>query len=273
MSEIKLNDILQLTKEEIQQYKVHIAVRNNQGVSPLDVFLRDKDEWREWNEYKGHRNDWNRQYIFTLIQDYHRYDKYVFGGVFEVKERLEDYYSVVLSDKFSSFIGRLVIDYHQGQRQVRRRFEEVIDDFLVSEISDKAYAGVDFPGYENINIDFLSLEFVINNQKQDWKVALENMKGVYLIVDKKNGKKYVGSAYGNSGIWSRWACYIGSGHGGNDELVEVIQANGLDYARENFKFTLLEIYTMKTDDESIIRRESYWKEVLLTRGKFGYNKN
>ena len=156
---------------------------------------------------------------------------------------------------------------------MRRKFEEVIDDFYVSEILNKAYAGVDFPGYENINIDFTSLEFIINNQKQDWKVALENMKGVYLIVDKKNGKKYVGSASGADGIWSRWACYIGSGHGGNDELVEVINENGLDYARNNFKFSLLEIYSMKTDTESIIRRESFWKEVLLTRGKFGYNSN
>lgn len=273
MDGIKLNDILQLSKEEIYQYKVHIAVRNDQGVSPLDVFLRDRDEWREWNEYRGHRNDWNRKYIFTLIQDYHRYDKYVFGGIFEVKERLEDCYSVSLSDVFSSLIGRLVVDYHQGQRQMRRKFEEVIDDFYVSEILNKAYAGVDFPGYENINIDFTSLEFIINNQKQDWKVALENMKGVYLIVDKKNGKKYVGSASGADGIWSRWACYIGSGHGGNDELVEVINENGLDYARNNFKFSLLEIYSMKTDTESIIRRESFWKEVLLTRGKFGYNSN
>ena len=123
------------------------------------------------NQFQG------RKYIFTLIQDYHRYDKYVFGGIFEVKERLEDCYSVSLSDVFSSLIGRLVVDYHQGQRQMRRKFEEVIDDFYVSEILNKAYAGVDFPGYENINIDFTSLEFIINNQKQDWKVALENMKG------------------------------------------------------------------------------------------------
>lgn len=152
-------------------------------------------------------------------------------------------------------------------------FENYIDKFVVTELLDKPYAGVDFPGYDNIDIYFPSLEFVIKNQKQDWKVALENMKGVYLIVDKKNGKKYVGSAYVDSGIWSRWCCYIGSGHGGNDELVKVIDANGIDYARENFKFSLLEVFTMKTDDESIIRRESFWKEVLLIRGKFGYNNN
>jgi hypothetical protein len=31
--------------------------------------------------------------------------------------------------------------------------------------------------------------------KADWKAALENVKGVYLIVDRSHGKMYVGSAY------------------------------------------------------------------------------
>ena len=167
------------------------------------------------------------------------------------------------------------MDFYRRPGLMGRGFniETFMDEFVVTEILEKPYAGVNFPGYDSIDIDFSSLEFIINNQKQDWKVALENVKGVYLIVDKKNGKKYVGSAYGADGIWSRWACYIGSGYGGNDELVEVINANGLDYARKNFKFSLLEIYTMKTDAESIIYRESFWKDVLLTRGKFGYNSN
>jgi hypothetical protein len=62
------------------------------------------------------------------------------------------------------------------------------------------------------------------------------VKGVYLIVDKKNGKMYVGSAYGDLGIWSRWSCYIGTGHGWNDELTKLIKDNGIQYARDNFQF-------------------------------------
>lgn len=94
-----------------------------------------------------------------------------------------------------------------------------------------------------------------------------------MIVDKSNGKKYVGSAYGDNGIWSRWSTYILTGHGYNDELVDLITKNGLDYARKNFHFAILELRSMKTDDDTIINRESFWKEVLLTRGNFGYNKN
>lgn len=64
-----------------------------------------------------------------------------------------------------------------------------------------------------------------------------------------------------------------TGHGWNDGLTELISKNGLEYARDHFKITLLEYRPMKTDDSTIIERENYWKEVLLSRGTFGYNKN
>ena len=147
------------------------------------------------------------------------------------------------------------------------------DEFSVSEITQKPYAGEDFPGYDNVRIDFSALELLVKNQRMDWRVALENVKGVYLIADKNNGKKYVGSAYGDSGIWSRWSAYTTTGHGGNDELVSLISKNGIEYARKNFQFAILELRSMKTDDNTIIDREKFWKDVLLTRGDFGYNKN
>jgi hypothetical protein len=137
----------------------------------------------------------------------------------------------------------------------------------------KPFDGVSFPGYENISIDFSDLEHLIRIQKTDWKAPLENVKGVYLIVDKSNGRKYVGSAYGNFGLWSRWSNYIMTGHGHNDELVSLIKAKGIQYARDYFRVSLFEYYPMKTDDNFILKRESFWKNVVLSRGIFGYNKN
>lgn len=51
--------------------------------------------------------------------------------------------------------------------------------------------------------------------KESWRTALENQKGVYLITDLSNGKKYVGSAYGNQVLLGRWSAYAASGHGGS----------------------------------------------------------
>ena len=59
----------------------------------------------------------------------------------------------------------------------------------------------------------------------------------------------------------------------NDELTRLIAKRGRDYARRFFRFALLEYLSMKVDDDVVIRREGYWKEVLLSRGKYGYNKN
>ena len=130
-----------------------------------------------------------------------------------------------------------------------------------------------FPGHENINIDFPDLEAVFKYQKNDWKGALENVKGIYVVADKSNGKKYVGSAYGDGGIWSRWEDYVKTGHGHNRELTKLISQKGIKYARQCFKFSLLEYRPMTTGTDIITKRESFWKEILLSRGQFGYNKN
>lgn len=280
MDNINLNELLHFSDEEIYKYKLHLAAKNSEGTQPLDVFARDFEEWKYWNEWRNNKDDFNRQYIFSLIQDYHRPNMYVFGGIFEVVERYDNYvetevgYKVILCDKLKQLIGRLIVELTSYRTRIRSyKLETYIDDLLINEITEKPYQGIPFPGYDKVLIDFPTLEILARNQKSDWRETLQHQKGVYVIVDKSNGKKYVGSAYNNEGIWSRWCCYAGTAHGGNDQLVELIEKEGLDYARKNFQFSILEVWPMRTDDETITKRESFWKDVLQTRGKFGYNSN
>lgn len=104
-----------------------------------------------------------------------------------------------------------------------------------------------------------------------WYTALKNIKGIYIITDKSNGKHYVGSAYGEYSFWSRWAQYSENGHGENIELKKIIEENSINYA-QNFLFSILEIRSAITADKEIIEREQHWKNILLSR-EFGYNKN
>lgn len=271
---IKLTDILEF--EDEKKYKVHLANWNGHN-QPLDIFVSSKKDWEGWNSWRSEKDDFNRQYIFSLMDYYHEPNTWLFGGVYEVVKRLNKTrakgYEIKLTNQFKPFIGRLKIKWQRSGRAKARRLENCLAEFEVSEILKEEYTGEVFCGYENINHDFHILESIFLTGKPDWKAALENVKGVYLITDKKNGKKYVGSAYGGSGIWSRWSCYIGNGHGHNDELTTLIKAKGKQYARDNFRFSLLEYRPMRADDNAIIERETYWKEALLSRGEFGYNKN
>lgn len=271
--QIPLSEILHF--QNPKDYKVHLASWNGK-VQPLDVFLRDRNEWKGWNEWRSEKDDFNRQYVFSLIDYYHEPNVWLFGGVYKVVKRMNvtrgKGYQVALTNQYESLIGRLKVQWKRTGRAKSRRMENCLETFTVNEILRGEYEGEAFCGYEGINHDFRILENIFLSSKPDWKSALENVKGVYLITDKSNGMKYVGSAYGESGIWSRWSCYMGTGHGHNDELTKLIRKKGMNYARDNFRFSLLEYRPMKTDDSTIIARESYWKEALLSRD-FGYNKN
>jgi hypothetical protein len=255
-----------------ENYKLHFA-RWNRINQPLEVWARDKQEWQGWQEYRPARDDFNRPYIFSLIQFYHETDIWFFGGVFRVLQRHQDRYEVELMGDGAGFLGRLKLRSAYRNRSTRVNFENHYLDFEVQEILREPYSGRVFPGYEDIDLSFEELETLVRNDRPDWKAALESVKGIYLITDTTTGKRYIGSAYGDQGIWSRWCSYIASGHGGNVELQALVVDPSLEYCRKSFRFALLEYRPNRTPDEIIIGREGFWKRILLTRGEHGLNRN
>jgi hypothetical protein len=251
--------------------KIHLASWNGDE-NPLDVFVRDRIEWSKWNEYRGVRNVFNKRYIFTLIDVYQEADVWLFGGFFRVLATHSDRYEVVLCEDHQDLIGRLKLQFKRPGRS-KSIGTEYLAAMQLLEVLRKPYQGEDFPGFENIDHGFDALEVVMREAKPDWRSALQSVKGVYLVTDISNGKRYVGSAYGINGVWDRWSSYVRSGHGYTDELTKVIEEHGLDYARSNFKFSLLEWFPSRTLDVAIILREGYWKKLLMTRGAYGYNRN
>jgi hypothetical protein len=270
---ILLNDILNIAAPE--EYKLHLACRD-QDHRPLDDFVDSRDKWQhDWNESRGKRDDWKRPYVLSFMQFHPKAHMWLFGGGFEVVERRPDGYKLQSIPAFEKYVGRLLAFFHRPRGTLGRAFtlEKYLNDLTVAEVFPEPYSGESFPGCQWINHDFGTLEHLFSIGRADWKAALENVKGVYLITDKSNGKQYVGSAYGDAGIWSRWSSYMRTGHGGDAELVGLFLRNDLAYARQNFRFTLLEAMAWSTPDQAVLAREDYWKEVLLTRSEHGYNKN
>lgn len=79
---------------------------------------------------------------------------------------------------------------------------------------------IPFTGYQDVILTYSELQMIFNNPRahKDWKAALESNAGIYRIVDMSSGEIYIGSAYGNEGIWGRWSNYAKNGHGGNKLL-------------------------------------------------------
>ncbi|NOE36239.1 GIY-YIG nuclease family protein [Ruegeria sp. HKCCD7318] len=258
--------------EDQDDFKIHFARWNNHA-QPLEVLARDREEWRGWQEYYPGRNDFNRQFIFSLAQFYHEPGTWLFGGVFRVLERHADRYVVEETDRGAGFVGRLKLLSDYRSRTTRTFMQPHYDQFIVKEITREPYAGLPFPGMGNIDLAFDELSTLVRNDRPDWRGALETAKGIYLVTDTRTTRRYVGSAHGENGIWARWSNYVETGHGGNVELRNLVDQNGLEYCQDNFRFALLEDHRMGTSDDVILAREAHWKRILLARGEDGLNRN
>lgn len=182
-------------------------------------------------------------------------------------------YKGVSVENYSKYFGRVIVKYYKYHQGQGRYLSEIIDQLEVVQILPTTFDGDDFPGYDNVRLTFSQLETIIVRNKRDWIAALENQKAVYLITDTSNGNQYVGSATSDIGmLLTRWKNYVSNGHGGNKLLKEIVSKSGFDYIKKCFQYSILENYNARTDDQVILRRESWWKKTLGTRA-FGLNSN
>ncbi|MEM7744051.1 MAG: GIY-YIG nuclease family protein [Pseudomonadota bacterium] len=267
--------------ENTREYKVHFA-RWNGDNEPLDVMARSLEEWQAWQEWHPGRDDFNRKKIFSLAQMKGAQDYWMFGGVWRVlglKEKLQAgrpnmSYTVEQTEELACLLGRLKLHRVHRKRGTRLNLENHYDAFRIAEILPDRFSGRPFPGYDSLHLTFSELETLVDNARLDWSTALENINGVYLISDDKSGRRYVGSAYGADGVWSRWCTYVRLGHAGNAGMRDLLREHDLNYCRAGFRFALLEMLDPKTSDIDVIRREAFWKEVLDTRDLHtGLNRN
>ena len=277
---IKLLNILQIPKCDFKHYKIHFATGSKNKREPYEKFLTD--EFQDWQECQTKKN-FSRKYVLSLI--YYERDVWLFAGVYEVlpiapiplkKENWVGWkYETRLIDVQKDYIGRIFVRYEKKFRASYPRLELNCEnppsEMEVYKISEEKHSIAEFHGFDNTNISYSMLKAVIEKKVPSWKNALSNVKGVYHITDRKTGKHYVGSAYGNDCLWQRWSAYAKNGHGNNEELLSLLKKEGENY-KYNFQYAILEICNMNMGNPYVLDREQYWKEVLHTR-EFGLNKN
>jgi len=271
MNNIKLNDILRL--DNLNNVKIRFNLTFEQNWNPIEIFkngdIQTMLKGQYWN-YTKRKSYKVGQTTIGLVKIKPNEDFWLLfhvGTVTKDLEKLNDVgYEYENLPKYDKYLGRLIVKFKNSSQNMVRKAVSVINDCEISQILPDTFDNDLFPGYDKVNITWQELSRVIN--KDNWKTALQNQKGVYLITDKSNGKNYVGSAYGENMILGRWKSYVKTGHGGNERLKKLT----FDYIKENFKYSILDIYKSTTDDHTILERENWWKDVLESR-KFGYNEN
>ncbi|SDA15312.1 hypothetical protein SAMN02910447_00905 [Ruminococcus sp. YE71] len=170
-------------------------------------------------------------------------------------------------DLLKEYEGKLTIDW--GKSTHMWHHKGTTEKPIISIMPDEKKV---FMGYEEVLLSYDQLKEIVDNKEiyEAWHVALKSVNAIYLIVDTETGKQYIGSAYGEDGLFGRWCCYVNSHHGHNKKMKELI----CDYPERYhaFQFSILQILPKTLIPEDVIKIESKWKSRLLST-KFGMNDN
>lgn len=169
---------------------------------------------------------------------------------------------------FENLKERIIIDWGKGTTSWHQWYEnekEVVEIKFRPDLNYKQ-----FKNYDDIVLNFSELQEIIKHEYNDWKIPLLATNAIYLILDKKEGKQYVGSTYGGNGIWGRWISYAKNGNGGNKLLKELTKSD-ISYAN-NFQWSILTTLPKTITKDEAIKIETKYKNKLGSRA-FGLNSN
>jgi hypothetical protein len=165
-------------------------------------------------------------------------------------------YEMAYDDRLASYEQRVSIDWGPAMRtwnQLAGRQPKPIR--AIRDQEDPP-----FPGFSQFCVDIEEVPGLYSS----WQLFLKEVEGIYVLVDKDTGERYVGSAKGEESLLARFMAYAQSGHGGNVELRRRKAAR--------YQVGILQVVDMAFPDHRIEEIEAWWKRKLLTR-EFGLNRN
>lgn len=283
--DFKLNDLLHLSPEEIDNCKIELNMTDGKGgESYLNLWLEHDEKNKEsgtcvncsyWGWYsKNRRNFQPGNMVFSFVQMPNNEWLLISAAiVLDVPKNTRA--KVKILKEYSALFGRLIIRYKKGNTFSLYvfRMDYLIDDIVVKEILPCLYSGESFDGYDKICLPYRRLSDIFSGRiLPTYYEALKKVTGVYCLTDTHTGKLYIGSATGTGGVAQRWGNYLDSKHGGNKKLRDLYKQKGEAYFEKYFTFSLIEHFNLSYDHEKIIEREQFWKKCFATIEK-GYNDN
>lgn len=220
------------------------------------------------------------RYWMVLIADGQRRSRFLVvyenhGELLDERTATHRFWDLRRIDFLGSLAERLVIDWSSPRTWHRRATSAA--DLPVLEIADRDK--VPFPGFDRVLLRFAELEDMLSDERYaDWRAALSEVQGIYVVVDSSTGRHYVGKADGSERILGRWRAYARDGHGGNVALRELAVAAGAAGAADSseharhFVFSILRVFGPSTSSSEVDAAEAHYKNALMTR-EFGLNRN
>lgn len=195
------------------------------------------------------------------------------------RDNEKSYFDLTEVQDFDNLKERVVVlwkgDRSIAQHWFRDEKKSVLAERFVLSIDNGIRKDVKkFESYAEVMLSYDELCSVIKDK--EWQDKLSVVNCIYSIVDKRNGKQYIGQTSNSRGILGRWEVYANTVNGGDEELIKL----GDDCVKKNFQWTILETLPLVRENDKdgktrITEREQFYKRKFCTSTKIsgGYNPN
>ena len=201
--DLPLNNVLNLTKEEIENSKIEFNMQAGSGGQPfLDRWLKHSDDEKKsgtctdcsyWGWYGKQRNFYPGQWVFSFARM--NDDEWLLISAAEIIDVPADEWAAAnVLERFVPLFGRLIIKCKKGNTFSRYVFNlsKYLDQATVKEILPCLYSGENFEGYDRVHLPYNRLADIFNGRiMPTYYEALKKITGVYCLTDTHNGKHYI----------------------------------------------------------------------------------
>ena len=276
-----ISEILQLRGVDLRPRSIKMVRHQHPPYDLSELQRRGQFDTYQWNQGK---HCFDCELVVSFLGGLGRHAKLV--GVYRILEhegpvgrpwpreylypempRGRHFYKVARLEQFGDLENRLVIDWGAGVRA----WCQWLKPREIIEILPRGYIG-HFPAFLDFSLSFSQLQELVNTPEANrvWHQHLASVGGVYLVLDTRTGRQYVGSASGRDGILGRWTAYAATGHGGNSRLRALLSGNPA-YAH-NLRYTVLRTLPKSLTRKEVLAFETMYKDKLGSKA-FGLNVN
>lgn len=260
---ITLQQILNSQSTMLEGARVKLVRHKDSRMEYRDV-LKERASALEYQREQGRDIFGDCDFIISFFGM--ERNRSVLFGVFKVGDskviKGKYYYDLEQVEAFNGLVDRLVVDWGSATRVWVQWYDKQPKEVL--EVLPRGYIG-HFPGLLDFVLEFNELKALMDNPEANhgWRQHLSAVNGVYMILDSSTGNQYIGSAYGEGGIWQRWQNYADTHTGGNKELIALIKKDPTYY--RNFRFSVLQTLPSNITQREIVAIEQLYKEKLGSR--------